>query len=236
MIFVTGDTHGELNLRKLASSTFPEGNNLTKDDYVIICGDFGLLWYPPGHRDFRTQEYWLNWLENKPWTTLFVDGNHENFDLLLTVPQKKMFGAPVGVVSNSIFHLKRGYVYTIQGKSFFAFGGGNSIDKEYRMPYRSWWPDELPHSTEYLRGLNNLIAHNKSIDYIITHACPGKLVRLLYERSDRLDPEEEKPLREYFDYISELIQFKKWYFGHYHIDRELEDKYRALYNSIIQIE
>ncbi len=38
-IFFTGDIHGSIDIQKLNATNFPEGKNLTKDDYVIICGD-----------------------------------------------------------------------------------------------------------------------------------------------------------------------------------------------------
>ena len=47
---------------------------MNKDDYVIICGDFG-YW-----DESKEQKYWLKWLDGKPFTTLWVDGNHENYD------------------------------------------------------------------------------------------------------------------------------------------------------------
>lgn len=40
MIFITGDCH--FDFRKLGNQHFPEGKHLTKEDYVIICGDFGV--------------------------------------------------------------------------------------------------------------------------------------------------------------------------------------------------
>jgi len=43
-IWITGDIHGFQNINKLSARWWPEGKNLTKSDYVIICGDFGLLW------------------------------------------------------------------------------------------------------------------------------------------------------------------------------------------------
>lgn len=42
MIYITGDCHG--NFERFNSSIFPEQNEMTKDDYVIICGDFGGVW------------------------------------------------------------------------------------------------------------------------------------------------------------------------------------------------
>lgn len=48
---------------------------MTKQDYVIICGDFGGVW-----DGSKREKYWLDWLEDKPFTTLFVSGNHENYN------------------------------------------------------------------------------------------------------------------------------------------------------------
>ena len=41
MIFVTGDTHTDW-MSRLNSDAFPEERTMTKDDYVIVCGDFGI--------------------------------------------------------------------------------------------------------------------------------------------------------------------------------------------------
>ena len=79
-ILCTGDIHGSHSIRKLSSKNFHYNDfdpPLTKDDYLIICGDFGLLWYPENSELDKQDQYWLNWLDDKPWTTLFVDGNHE---------------------------------------------------------------------------------------------------------------------------------------------------------------
>ena len=43
MIYITGDTHGEFG-RRFNTQNFPEQKTMTKDDYVIICGDFGGIW------------------------------------------------------------------------------------------------------------------------------------------------------------------------------------------------
>ena len=78
MIYITGDCHHDF--RKFNIEAFPEQREMTKDDYVIICGDFGGVWV----RDEESTEekWWLDWLEERSFTTLFVDGNHENFDAL----------------------------------------------------------------------------------------------------------------------------------------------------------
>lgn len=80
-IFVTGDCHGEF--QKFNLKNFPEQIDMTKDDFVIICGDFGGIWCKD--KESKNEKYWLDWLENKPFTTLFVDGNYECFDRLKTL-------------------------------------------------------------------------------------------------------------------------------------------------------
>ncbi len=145
MIYLTGDAHGEHDMPKLSSKRFPQGKDLTKEDYVIILGDFGLLW------DIELSPieiYWLNWLENKPWTTLFIDGNHENFNRINALPEVSMFGSKVGKVNDSVFHLKRGHIYNINDMKILTIGGAASIDKMQRTENISWWKEELISYTE----------------------------------------------------------------------------------------
>lgn len=80
MIYVTGDCHG--NFRRFQSEYFPEQANMTKDDTVIITGDFGGVWFSDS-RDDET----LDWLERLPFTLAFVCGNHENYDALERYPR-----------------------------------------------------------------------------------------------------------------------------------------------------
>ena len=42
MIYATGDTHG--NFERFQPEYFPEQAEMTKEDYMIIGGDFGGLW------------------------------------------------------------------------------------------------------------------------------------------------------------------------------------------------
>ena len=70
MIYATGDTHG--HFQRFAPEHFPEQAGMTKEDYMIICGDFGGVW-DGGKKEERN----LDWLEDLPFTTLFISGNHE---------------------------------------------------------------------------------------------------------------------------------------------------------------
>lgn len=157
MIFVTGDTHGNLDLKKLNSKLFPEGRALDKNDYVIITGNFGFPWY--GNNE---DKYWLKWFEDKPFTTLFVDGNHESFYLLNSCEVEEWKGGKVHKLNDSLIHLMRGQIFLIDGYKFFAFGGAQSTDKKYRKENISWWKEEMPNLAEYEEGNKNLDLNNET--------------------------------------------------------------------------
>ena len=108
MIYLTGDTHAEFN--RFSRKIFDASEN----DYVIICGDFGGVWNESSY-----QKYWLDWLAAKPWTTLFVDGNHENYDLLASYPVSQWHGGKVHYIRPNVIHLMRGQVFVIDGLRFF---------------------------------------------------------------------------------------------------------------------
>lgn len=124
MIFATGDIHGDPT--RFSTDSFPEQKEMTKDDYVIVLGDFGLVWNVG--EESKTEKHWLDWLEKKPFTTLFVDGNHENYDRLNAYPVEEWHGGKVQKIRPSVIHLMRGEIYDIDGAKCFAFGGAPSHD------------------------------------------------------------------------------------------------------------
>ena len=99
-IFLTGDTHGDFS--RFRPDIFYEQAGLTKDDCTIICGDFGGVW--DGSPEEQGQ---LDWLEQRPYTTLFVSGNHENYDLLAQYPVEEWHGGQVQRIRPSVIHLMR---------------------------------------------------------------------------------------------------------------------------------
>lgn len=223
MIYVTGDVHGEIDINKLATKNF-DPSNMTKEDFVIVAGDFGLVW-----DDSHEELFWRKWLDKKPWTTLFVDGNHENHTKLDVMPVEKWNGGKIHRINDSIFHLMRGQIFTIEGKTIFTFGGADSIDKGSRREHISWWKRELPSVAECKEGLVNLRKHKNQVDYIVTHTCPSDMLERIYLYKNIT------PAEKYLDRIQELANFKQWFFGHHHTDMNVGDKYRALYHDIVRL-
>ena len=246
MIFITGDTHGDY--RRFSTDIFPEQKQMTKDDYVIICGDFGIWNNSPEER------HWLGWLNEKPFTTLFIDGNHSNFDRLYAMPVSEWNGGQVHFIRDSIIHLMRGQVFDIAGKRVFAMGGASShdidagilepddpdfkvkrklLDKQqslYRINHVSWWKEELPSDEEYETARRNLTACNWKVDWIISHCCPSSIADIIGGGLYQHDP-----LTDFFEEIKGKLGFDYWFFGHYHDNRPIMQKYVLLYEQILQI-
>ena len=225
MIYVTGDIHAHIDIGKLNTQRFPQQKALTKSDYLIICGDFGLVW-----DNSKSDLYWRDWLSDKPFTTLWVDGNHENFELLYQFPLEDKFGGKVRKITPSIYHLDRGQVLTIDNKTFFVMGGAASHDKEYRKEHISWWKDEMPTVAEMERGIKALEANNWTVDFVISHCAPRSVQTMIASWY------ESDPLVSFFERVRADLNFKKWFFGHYHIDKQLNEQFIALYNNIIPLD
>ena len=250
MVFVTGDCHADF--RKFSTKNFPEQKELSKDDVVIVCGDFG-LWHDSGE-----ERYWLKWLDDKPFTTVFVDGNHENFDRLYSdeFPVVDFHGGKAHQIRPSVYHLMRGYVFDFEGKKFFAFGGASSHDiqdgildpadykdmaefkeavrrwsgcrRSFRINHVSWWEQEMPTEAELAFGLQTLIRHGNRVDYIVSHCCPQEVASLC----GFLEPDR---LTSWFNMVAHTVRFDKWFFGHYHDDQQIMGKFVMLYDRIERI-
>ena len=79
---------------------------MTKNDYMIACGDFGCVW-----NGDKSDDPQLDRLEALPFTVLFVDGNHENFDALKEYPVEQWHGGMVHKIRPHVIHLMRGQAF-----------------------------------------------------------------------------------------------------------------------------
>ncbi len=228
MIWLCGDTHGENDIEKAEDffESLKGYQEVTKKDFLIILGDAGVCW-DNGVHDANVQ----NRLQKLPCTVLWLDGNHENFEIINKYPVKEWHGGKVHFIKEDIIHLMRGQVYEIEGKRFFTFGGGFSIDKMWRTPFVSWWPQEMPWEEEYEEGLRNLEQVDFKVDYMLTHTCPEHIAHRLVSRV--LPGEEE--LQWYLEKLSRKADFNMWYFGHWHMDWT-EENFRGLWYDIVVAE
>ena len=142
--------------------------------HVLIAGDFGLV-YSTNPAD-RLEHELIDWLDLKPWETIALLGNHENYERAYALPLMEHLGALMYRVSEKVWLMQHGNVYTIEGKTFFAFGGATSIDKASRQDRLSWWEEEIPTRADFDRGVRSLEAVGGKVDYVITHTAPREAI------------------------------------------------------------
>lgn len=225
MIHITGDVHYPIDAAKLDKLSKECG--LSCSDLLIVCGDLGVVW--GSAEDTRKN---IARLLSYPFNIAFIDGNHENYNLLSTFPCKKVFGARCHVLSPKLVHLMRGQVYTIEGRTFFTMGGAHSVDKSTRLIGVDWFPDEVPSRQELQRGFDSLDRHGNQVDFILTHDAPLFASKELYAKNSLISHD----LNQYLDIIADTVQRRAWFCGHHHADMLIAPDIHMLFNSVLRIE
>lgn len=147
-------------------------------------------------------------------------------------------GGRVHKIRRNVIHLMRGEIYCIDGSTVFVMGGGYSLDKYRRTEGVSWWSEEMPSEAEYSNALYNLERVNYRVDYIITHTAPSETVSYLstFQSFGIMNNiTEEFPLTVFLDEIQRKVEYRHWYFGHFHVDAELWRNQTVLLSSVREL-
>jgi predicted phosphodiesterase len=221
MVFVTGDTHGDPNRLNKNDLKF-----LNEGDTLIVCGDFGFIWDKS-----RAEEKILKSLSKRKYNICFIDGTHENFDLLNAYPLTMWNGGKVHQISDNIYHLMRGQIFEIDGLKIFTMGGGESPDLDARIDENPWLKYEIPSKEELLEGANNLEKHDCKIDVIITHE-PSSTIKGFLKLGES-EAVRVTTLNAYFDELAKCSEFKRWFFGNLHLDKYISNTYIGVHKAVI---
>ena len=246
MILFTGDTHGEYDIEKIQRlGKVLKDPEYSKDNYLIVAGDFGCIWNAPNSSKKKINSDDLAFIEDvfkdQPFTTLFIDGNHENHTVLNSLPKRSKWGGQVHHITNYCYHLLRGEVYTLQGYKIFTMGGAMSVDADLRKPGVSWWAEELITQEDYERALVNLAKHDNTVDYVVSHTCPTPIASLIEKELPPFNTflwgnKKQDISCEFLEKIREAISYREWMFGHFHVDKSItynNTQFHALYNNIV---
>lgn len=250
MILICGDIHSPIDINKLNSKNFPEQKEFDESVVLINLGDWGGLWYEKNDRKYRSDTYWINWLGEKKYTFAFLDGNHENHNMIAKLNTEEKWNGEVGIVktkTKDLYHLKRGEIYTINDKKILIIGGAKSNDIESRKENKDWWRGELLSLEDKTKIINNLEKHDWKVDYVLTHTAPksilsqicGKISSGPYDSSkeqERLLNKISDPTTKFLDLIREKLDFKEWHFGHIHIETKIREDYSVFDDNFEEME
>ena len=240
-IYLTGDTHHNLDIKKIADFNF------TPNSKLIVLGDWGGLWYNDYRKNYKILSKWCKWQENKNFTLLALLGNHENYRLINKLPSKiikdenNLLKIKELKVINpfkrfsptkcKLYILENG-IQIIENKKFLAIRGAASVDKENRIEGETYWKEEIL-SDEEKEEIIKQIEKEKNFDFVITHTAPAFIVKTLIKKYN-IEPKKLDDVSIFLEKIYKEITFKKWYFGHFHLDTAI-DNFECLYNKIIEI-
>lgn len=233
-IYVTGDTHGGVDMHKLSGKALKKsGITLTPEDYLVILGDFGFPFLDKETDEQKGEySYWMKWFSQKPYTILWVDGNHDNFNFWEKQPITQWHGGKVQIhpKAPNVIHLMRGEIYELDGRKIFAFGGAESHDKEYRVPDKTWWAQEICSPAECENAIRNLEKHGYSVDYVFTHTPPAHIINAVFNEACN-----DKTAM----FLSSLVnlEYKVWCSGHIHKSIvSARDRFRSFYQDVMLID
>ena len=169
-VYVTGDIHGGLDMQKLRD--WELGDSLTSDDYLIVAGDFGFPW------DFSAEECAdIAWLESRPYTVLFVDGNHERFDTGGTphgAVARRADAAPVGYLVHPPPDARRG----LRARRLDGLHHGRCHERGQGIPRTVFQlvAQELPDERDFDAARTKLDEVGWKVDCVITHTCSTRML------------------------------------------------------------
>lgn len=102
----------------------------------------------------------------------FIDGNHENFDILDTVMKENPKNDEGAVwLTESILWYPRGTVVSWGNRRLAFMGGSFTINRKKLKKFVHWWPQETIKQSDIANLKNNL--SNKTVDVLISHDAPG---------------------------------------------------------------
>jgi len=210
----------------------PEMRKLKKGDTLLVCGDFGFLW-----EGSKTEKAALKKLGKMKFNIGFVDGVHENFELLAQYPEEEWNGGRARHISGRLWQLTRGEIYTIEGKTFFAMGGGVCPDDDYRHADDNRMRLEVPSREELDRAAANIERRDGKIDYIVTHEPPMRIKAFLQLKQTTVAANMEYTgLNTFFEEMGNCCTFKRWFFGSMHVDKFISSSHAAVFRKVVRVE
>lgn len=225
MFYITGDTHGRFeSIREFCMKM-----ETTPSDTMIVLGDAGLNFHGGFLDEIRKQH-----VSSIPITLFCIHGNHERRPGTIPSYKEKVWnGGKVYYEPEypGILFAQDGEIYTFGDKKAIAIGGAYSIDKEWRTPYKTWWPDEQP-SDEIKRYVEmQLSTLDWHIDIVLSHTAPLK-----YEPVEVFLPgfdqsKVDKSTERWLDQIEDRLDYERWYLGHYHTSKQI-DRIKIMYGDI----
>lgn len=229
-ILFAGDVHG--NIANLDYSLHEAAQKRIHS--VIQVGDFWLFDTKEKLQSITRHLDYYEELHGFRMHVYFIDGNHENFtydagnhtplwhyltSAIDEYGEDYVYnnGAPI---TNDLTYLPRGSVLTTGSHTIGFLGGAYSIDKEWRIEGKTWFPEEEITYEDYERAHRNF---NKAggIDILVTHDTTTEgFLRIIYQRGEGFGISDYDASRDYITRIANEFTPTHHIHGHHHYAAE----------------
>ena len=254
------DTHGKV-IERFSYRQNPALRQLTNDDIIFVLGDFG---EPFGLSTYKEAEYVFNFLDEKPWTTIIIGGNHDDYDYWQSCPQVEIFGGKTRQAQFygrffSVFFIDEITILDIEQQHILCIPCAESHDADnlldpkdsmfkrkrqllkrhnqfYRVIGKTWWPQEKMDIQKNAEFIEHHI--NEHFDFILTHDAPA-LINTWFKRSDESGRRKSTAGQLFLEELRHTLNFDVWFHGHFHFDytwnKLYDDRIHCLYYDIIKL-
>ena len=183
-----------------------------------------------------------------PFTTICLHGNHEyrptidvGYDIVKIQQSDYIAGRFFQQEQfEKILFVADGTVITLDSNRCLCLGGAYSVDKHYRLHMQElgnydykWYQDEQ--TPQALR--NDILFLTKSdshYDYVFSHTCAASVIPTEMFLKNVDQSQVDRSQEDWLEEIKNNITYKKWYCGHWHTDK-IVDNTRFLYNDFIEL-
>lgn len=245
--YITGDKHGDFS----EVVKFCKENNLRKNDVIVVLGDSGFNYFGDerdnklkarvsalnvkvlsihGNKENRPQNISTYGIRTFLGGTVYYEPKYPN-----------------------LLFAKDGEVYNFNGREFMVIGGAHSVDKvrclEEGLPY---WEDEMPDEAVKNTVEAKLSERENKIYGFLTHTCPISCIptemflstrraatsnnkkskakssifhriRSIRGKNIEYPLDIDRSMEEWLEELKEKTDYTKWYCGHYHVDKEINN-------------
>ncbi len=260
MILCTGDIHGEA-IERFSFKQNPELRQLTNKDIMFQLGDFG---QPFGSSTYKEAKYVFNFLDEKPWITVVIGGNHDDYNYWQSCPQVELFGGKARQAtfygeSFSVFFIDEITILDIYDRHILCIPGAESHDIDtllnpkdsnfkrkksllrkrhewFRIINESWWPQEKMNIQKNTEFMEYHI--NEHFDFILTHDAPA-LINLWFKRFDEPARRKSTAGQLFLEKLRKILDFDSWFHAHFHFDGTWNEVYdnriHCVYTDILKL-
>lgn len=227
-IYLLGDIHGKYapirNLYSYLSSFYDKNIKPDESDVLILLGDVGANFFF-NERDIKFKKK----LGNYKFTYFVIRGNHEQRPSICAKQEpdkwelQEFFDNDVWVEKEFPYikyTMDYPCTYFINKRKVFVFPGAYSVDKYYRLANEwTWFEKEQLSEQEMETGRRMINLQNKKCDIVLSHTCP-----FCYEPTDLFmggidQSMVDKTMERYLGEIEWEIDYKLWFWGHFHSTR-----------------